>query len=123
METKSMKTRRNVLFGIILLSSLISLNLCNVWAQDSTTDDTTTTTTDSDNALPNGRAAIAYAREGSPGSQVRAAAHGEDPTPYTIYPVDTGEDYPDFWDRIKEIILDALMQFFTDITGISIPTT
>jgi len=118
-----MKTRRNVLFGIILLSSLISLNLCNVWAQDSTTDDTTTTTTDSDNALPNGRAAIAYAREGSPGSQVRAAAHGEDPTPYTIYPVDTGEDYPDFWDRIKEIILDALMQFFMDVTGISIPTT
>jgi hypothetical protein len=129
MEIEIMITMRKLLFGVMFLSLILIYSPCSVLADDTTDDtttdttDTTDTDTDSSDGLPNGQDAINYARLASPGSQVYAAAHGEDATPYTIYPIDTGEDYPDLWDRVKQIFLDAFMQFFEDVSGISIPTT
>lgn len=88
-----------------------------------TTTDTTGTTTEGE-SLPLGTDAITYARQGSPGTQVRAATQGEPIPPITIYPPPTPVDDPDLWDRVKEVVFDSLVQAFTDVWGlpINIPT-
>jgi hypothetical protein len=76
---------------------------------------TTTTTGTNQGGLPLGQDAIAFVLANSPSNQVNAARNGT--------PTFQGEmfeqpvDEPDFWDRVKEVFIDGLIQAFTQSFG------
>jgi len=71
------------------------------------TDLDTVTTGDTD-GLPLGREAINYVRANSPAVQVNAARGGTPILLGTMF--ELPEDEPDFWDRVKQVFVDGLME-------------
>lgn len=91
-----------------------------------TEDDETDDTPEEQFELPLGKDAIDYAFQNRPGLQVvrvqdrvgrlvRAAAGGE--PIHESDEVELPEDEPDFWDRVKTVILTALLEAFLNMAA------
>jgi len=93
-------------------------------ATDTTSDTSSdTTTTSSSDGLPLGKDAINFVRANSPSVQVNAARNGTPTLLGTMF--EMPEDEPDFWDRVKEVFIDGLMEAILNTwdLDITLPTT